>query len=208
MTTLGEFFLLAAMKLWLNAGWLNQLICLIVLGLIVVRYCTDRFNVNPFGRAAFYLRRPTDRWYSHVKRSSLYYPFRKALQREPVWLMMVLGLLLVFLMLPGLFSIIAGMLHAVGMTFFRFGNGQFGAGLLALVGTALLCFLYFVMLLLSVLVLHFFFGLLAKQAEWAGRRINPLIFRIDPSGRFFPIIFVLFSFAIQLLAGVVSRSFF
>ena len=142
----------------------------------------------------------------------MYYAFKKALQFEPVWLMMVLGLLLCYLLLPGAISLVAGFMQAVGTTLLNFGEGRVSAGVSALIGTVLLAVIYYLMLLMTVLVIHFFFGILQRQAERAGRLIYPLINlaldRFDRSGRFFPLFFLLLSFLLQFAASLIGRTFF
>ena len=211
-TIIGDLILRTTQWLWLYTGLITQLICLTALLLIAIRYLTDRFKVNPFGRLPFYLRRPTDHWYHHVRQSPLYYSFKKALQFEPVWLIMVLGLLLIFLLLPGAFALVAGMLQAIGLTLINFGANRFGAGLLALIGTICLAGIYFLILQMTVLVVNFFFGILQHQAQAAGRiiypLINPLVLRFDRTGQLFPLFFLLLSFLLQFVASLIRRIFF
>ena len=211
-TTVGN--LLADAVFWLvrYAQSIVNWVCLILLLLIVVRYLTDRFNVNPFGRLPFYLRRPTDRWFYYVKQSSLYPAARQAFQFDPVWLLMVAGLLLLYLILPSIIFPVVGTLQAVSTTLLRFGAGRVSEGVSALIGTVALILVYGLMLLMAVLVLNSFFGVLERQARKAQKIIYPLItpvlFRIDSSGRLFPLFFLLLGIILQLIASKIAEAFF
>ncbi len=212
ITTVGEYLSRIAFQLLRYANDLTFLLCLVVLLLVIARYLTDRFNVNPFGRVPFYLRRPTDGWFYHLKHSQLYFAAKKAFGFDPIWLLMGAGVVLVYLMLPSLIGPIIGMLQAISTTLSHFGAGRVRAGIAALVGTVLLTCIYSLLLMMLVMVVNFFFGILARPAQRAGTFIYPLInlplSRFDPSGRFFPIFFILLSFVLQLLASFIAERFF
>ncbi|NOT64403.1 MAG: hypothetical protein HOP19_29645 [Acidobacteria bacterium] len=212
LTTAGKWFAYAVEWLLLYSQSIINWVCLVLLLLIVVRYLTDRFNVNPFGRLPFYLRRPTDRWFYYVKQSSLYPAARRAFQFDPIWLLLLAGLLLLYLILPSLIFPVVGTLQAVSTTLLYFGAGRMSQGASALIGTLALVVVYGLMLMMVMLVLNSFFGVLERQARKAQTIIYPLItpvlFRIDPSGRLLPLFFLLLGIILQLIASKIAESFF
>jgi hypothetical protein len=212
LSKLGTWISQAVIWLVLYSQTIINWVCLILLLLIVVRYLTDRFNVNPFGRLPFYLRRPTDRWFYYVKQSSIYPAARRAFQFDPIWLLMLVGVLLLYLILPGVVFPVIGTLQAIAATFLRFGVGNVSGGISALLGTVALIGVYSLMVMMAILVLNSFFGVLEPQARQAQKIIYPIItpalFRVDPSGRLFPLFFLLFGILLQIIATKIGEAFF
>ena len=212
LTKVGDWLAQAVAWLLLHSQSIINWACLALLLLIAVRYLTDRFNVNPFGRLPFYLRRPTDRWFYYVKQSSIYAAARRAFQFDPIWLLMLVGVLLLYLILPSLIFPVIGTLRAVAVTFLRLGAGNISAGFSALIGTIALVLVYGLMVMMAILVLNSFFGVLERQARKAQKIIYPLItpvlFRIDPSGRLFPIFFLFLGILLQVIAAKIGAAFF
>jgi hypothetical protein len=212
LTKIGNWLADVVGWLLLHSQSIINWVCLVLLLLIAVRYLTDRFNVNPFGRLPFYLRRPTDRWFYYVKQSSIQAAARRAFQFDPIWLLMLVGVLLLYLILPSVIFPVIGTLQAIAATFFRFGAGNVSAGFSALLGTVALVLVYGLMVMMAILVLNSFFGVLERQARTAQKIIYPLItpvlFRIDSSGRLFPLFFLLFGILLQIIASKIGEAFF
>jgi hypothetical protein len=72
----------------------------------------------------------------------------------------------------------------------------------------LLGIIYFVMALMTILVIHSWFGLFDRAGYWAGRRIYPILLSFDPTGRIGPLIFLLAFLLLGLVAGAVQAAFF
>lgn len=185
----------------------NAALALAIL-LILVRFLIEHFEINPFGRFAYYVRRPTEKWFYEIKGSQFYRPIKQALGFEPIWLLMLLAFVLFFFLLRGLIDDVVVLLNCVGITLKQFGLGNILSGVQALIGTLLLGVIYFLMALMTILVINSWFGLFDRAAYWAGRRIYPLLRSFDPSGRLGPMIFLLMFFLLSLIAGAVLRAFF
>ena len=176
--------------------------------LLLVRFLVERFEINPFGRFAYYVRRPTEKWFYEIKGSQFYRPIKQALGFEPIWLLLLLAFVLLFFLLRGLIDDVVLLLNCIGITLMQFGQGKMLSGVQALIGTLLLGVIYFLMGLMTILVINSWFGLFDRAAYWAGRRIYPLLRSFDPSGRLGPMIFLLMFFLLSLFAGAVLRAFF
>ncbi|MGH9846939.1 MAG: hypothetical protein ACREEM_50220 [Blastocatellia bacterium] len=180
----------------------------IALLLLLVRFLVDRFNINPFGRFAYYARRPTNRWFYEIKGSQFYHPIRKAFGFDPVWVLLLLAFVLLFFLLRSLVGDVVLLLNCIGSTLIAFGLGDSLAGGKALIGTILLGLIYFLMAMMTILVINSWFGLFDRAGFWAGRRIYPILNSFDPSGRLGPLVFLLVFFLLQLVAGAVLAAFF
>jgi hypothetical protein len=180
----------------------------VFVALVLIRYLLDRFSKNPFGKLTFYLRKPTNKWFYEVKNSQFYYPARQAFGFDPSWLLLILGAACFFYLLSSLISQVLMWLQSVGVTLLYFGSGRTLAGVWALVGLVLLALLYFLMILMTILVINAWFGFFRNASVWAGRKIYPLLASFDPSGRLGPIIFFIAFLLLGFVAGAVQAGFF
>jgi hypothetical protein len=208
LVTAGQSFHQLAVLLNQGATLAANFALAIALLLLAVRFLVDRFNISPFGRIAYYARRPTNRWFYEIKGSQLYHPLRQAFGFDPVWVMLLLAFVLLFFLLRGLISDVVLLLNSVGKTLIAFGAGDAVGGGMALIGTCLLALIYFLMGLMTILVIHSWFGLFDRAAYWAGRRIYPILNSFDPAGRLGGLVFLLAYFLLQLVAGAVQAAFF
>lgn len=198
---------IAAWLQWI-ATYTANIALAVVLFLLLVRFLLDRFHSNPFSRFAFYARRPTDKWFYEIKSSQFYYPIKRALGFEPIWVLMLLAFVLLFFLLRALVSDVVLVLQCTGITLSYFGSGETLSAGKALIGTLLLCLIYFLMGLMTILVIHSWFGLFDRAAYWAGQRIYPLMRSLDSSGRLGPFLFLILFFVLNLLASAVLSAFF
>jgi hypothetical protein len=176
--------------------------------LVLIRFLVDRYNVNPFGRFVYYARRPTEKWFYEIKSSQFYRPIKQALGFEPIWVMLLLAFVILFFLLRGLVDYTTTLLGGVSSTLKYFGIGDTLLGGRALIGTVLLAIIYFLMALMTILVIHSWFGLFERAGYWAGRRIYPILLSFDPTGRIGPLIFLLAFLLLGLVASAVQRAFF
>lgn len=204
----GEWIQWIAVSLQLISHYVANAALALAILLILVRFLIEHFEINPFGRFAYYVRRPTEKWFYEIKGSQFYRPIKQALGFEPIWLLMLLAFVLFFFLLRGLIDDVVVLLNCVGITLKQFGLGNILSGVQALIGTLLLGVIYFLMALMTILVINSWFGLFDRAAYWAGRRIYPLLRSFDPSGRLGPMIFLLMFFLLSLIAGAVLRAFF
>jgi len=197
------------------AGWLSAISqtaiyigLAIALTLLLLRFLTDKLNFNPFSRFAYYARRPTEKWFYEIKGSQFYHPIRQALGFDPAYLLLLLAFVILFYLLHSLISFLVALLTFLSVTLNAFGMGDAVAGGRYLLGTVLLALLYFLMALMTILVIHSWFGLFDRPAHWAGRRIYPLLYSIDPSGRLGPFLFIILFLILSFVAGAVQSIFF
>ncbi len=195
---------------WLTAvtDLLIQIALAIVLVLLLIRFLVDKFNLNPFGRLAYYARRPTNKWFYEIKQSQFYQPLRQAFGFDPLWLLLLVAFVLFFYLLRSLVQDVAILLSCTGLTLNYFGEGALLQGVRAVIGTVLLAALYFLMALMTILVIYSWFGLFDRAADWAGRRIYPVLYSFDSSGRLGPLIFLLAFLILGFVASAVQNAFF
>lgn len=208
LVTAGELLRTIAAWVQLIAHYATTIALVVVIALLLIRFLAERFNLNPFGRLIYYARRPTDRWFYEIKGSMFYQPIKRALGFEPVWVLMLLAFVLLFFLVRGLIDDVTLLLSCIGVTLVQFGSGNVFAGVWALLGTLLLGVIYFLMTLMTILVINSWFGLFDRAAHWAGRRIYPLLRSFDSSGRMGPLVFIIMFFLLSLLAQAVLRAFF
>jgi hypothetical protein len=197
------------------AGWLKGISQIVIyvglavaLTLLLLRFLIDKLDFKPFSRFTYYARRPTDRWFYEIKNSQLYRPIRQALGFDPAYLLLLLAFVLLFYLLSTLVSLVVALLSHLSVTLNAFGIGEMVVGVRYLIGTLLLATIYFLMALMTILVIHSWFGLFDRAAYWAGRRIYPLLNSLDPSGRLGPLLFILFFILLSFVAGAVESIFF
>ncbi len=208
LITAGEVVGSVAAWLQLITWYAANLALALALILLLIRFLSDRYDLNPFGRAIYYARRITDRWFYGIKNSQLYYPIRKAVSFDPVWVLLLIAFVMLFFLLRNLMDDLIALLMCISITLMRFGAGNPGAGGKALLGTVLLGLIYFLMGLMTILVINSWFGLFERWAYWAGRRIYPLLRSLDPGGRLGPWAFLLAFFLLSIVAAAVRQAFF
>jgi|SRR5262245_38820737 len=208
LTTAGDFISVFAAWLQYVVTFAANIALAVAITLVLIRFLMERFNVNPFGRLAYYMRRPTDKWFYEIKGSQFYRPIKQALGFEPIWVMLLLAFVILFFLLRGLVDYTTTLLAGLSKTLTYFGIGDSVLGSKALIGTGLLGIIYFVMALMTILVIHSWFGLFDRAGYWAGRRIYPILLSFDPTGRIGPLIFLLAFLLLGLVAGAVQAAFF
>ncbi len=194
--------------LQIAATYVANIALAVAIALVLIRFMVDRYNINPFGRIVYYARRPTEKWFYEIKNSQMYRPIKQALGFEPVWIMLLLGFVILFFLMRSLITDVTILLSGVSSTLLHFGSGDSISGFKALMGTVLLGIIYFLMALMTILVIHSWFGLFERAGFWAGRRIYPILLTFDPSGRFGPLIFILAFLLLSLVASAVQVAFF
>ena len=127
---------------------------------------------------------------------------------DPAWLLLLIGFALLFYLLRGLVLDVVILLQCLSITLSHFGNDKLWLGGRGIIGMVLLTFIYFLMALMTLLVIYSWFGLFGRAAEWAGRRIYPIIYSFDPTGRLGPLVFLLGFFLLGFVAAAVQAAFF
>jgi hypothetical protein len=204
----GDFIRNIAIWVQIIANFAANVALAVALLLLLVRFLVDRFDYKPFSRLTYYVRRPTNRWFYEIKGSQLYKPIRQAFGFDPIWVLLLLAFVVLFFLLRGLVSYTTTLLSCVGATLISFGDGDPLIGGKALMGTLLLSLIYFLMALMTILVINSWFGLFDRAAFWAGRRIYPILRTVDVSGQLGPIIFIVAFLILSFLAQAVLTAFF
>lgn len=208
LITAGQSLLTLAAWLTAVTNLLLQIAIGIVLVLLLIRFLVDKFDLNPFGRIAYYARRPTNKWFYEIKNSQFYQPMRQAFGFDPLWVLLIIAFALFFYLLRSLVLDVAVLLQCIGFTLSYFGAGQMVRGVSALIGTVILSLIYFLMALMTILVIYSWFGLFDRAANWAGRRIYPILYSFDSSGRLGPLVFLLAFLLLGFAAAAIQAAFF
>jgi hypothetical protein len=208
LITAGNFFQNAALWLAVIAGTAANIALAVVLGLILLRFLFDYFNLSPFGKFAYYIRKPTNRWFYEIKESQFYYPLRRTFGFDPIWILLLLAFVLFFFLLRGLIGDVVVFLSCISKTLVAFGQGEIVTAVKYLIGTVLIGMIFFLMGMMTVLVIHSWFGLFDRAAFWAGQRIYPLLRSFDRSGQFGGLIFLIAFFVLGFVSQAVLVAFF
>lgn len=189
------------------AGWVINLIIGIALALLVIRWVMDAFDVSPFGRITYYLRRPTDKLVAHARSSRFYYPMRQAFKINPTILIAIIEIVIVWLVLTMLLSfftgIIGGLISALNALFL----GYVAGGIRLLIGTLLLSAIFFLMCLMTVIFVNWVTGLFDRWSFLAYQRLTPLLRVFEFGGKFAGWSFMFLWLALYFSAAVVQSLF-
>ncbi|MFN0110766.1 MAG: hypothetical protein ACKVZH_18050 [Blastocatellia bacterium] len=185
-----------------------KIVLLVAVALILIRVLVDKYDFNPFGRLIYYLCRPTNRWFYEVRSSPIYRPVKNALRFDPAGLLLLLAAAVMYFLVTDLVNDALTLLLCVGRTLVGFGTGAIAFAIKALIGTALLAVIYFLTALMTVLVIHSWFGLFDRWAYKAGQHIYPLIHKLDRNNRLGPFAFLIAFLLLGVLANIVLRAFF
>lgn len=206
LVTAGEFIGRAAFWLQLVTQYAASLVLALAIIFLLIRYLSTRYDLNPFGRMVYYTRRITDRWFYAVKGSPLYRSIRPAVRFDPVWVLLLIAFVMLFLLVRSLLENMTAWLGCLGGTLMRFGLQDPQAGVGTVFGLAVLGLLYFLMGLMTILVINSWFGLFERWAYWAGRRIYPLLRSLDPKNKLGLWAFLVAFFLLSIIANAVRRA--
>lgn len=168
---------------------------------VALKLVTDALKLNPFGRVAYYANRPGNTLIRHMRDSRFFFPLRRALGFDPAILMVFVAAALLCYVAYVVVGYLVTVLWGVSYTLVAFGGGEvFSAGRY-LIGTALLAAIFFLLALMTIVFVNSIFGLLARPAFYASRRIAPLLSLFEFGGVFtgwsFLILFIALTFAAQ-----------
>ena len=178
----------------------------VVVVLLLLRVLTDLLRLNPFGTVYQSLRRPTERMISHMRSSHFYYPLRQSLGFNPSILMVLVTLAILWYVLTGVLQNLFFLLQGLGLSLVSFGRGEVFSGARYLIGVGLLAVLFFLMAMMTVVFVHWIFGLLAQLARRSMERLKPLLRVFEFGGIFsgwsFMILWIALSFATQAVQAI------
>jgi hypothetical protein len=156
----------------------------VVLVLLLLRFLTDVFKLNPFGKIYQYLRRPTDEMIYRMRGSRFYFPLKRSLGFDPSMIMVLIALAItwyvVYIVISNLFIILQG----VGSSLISFGSEEIFSGVRYLIGSLLLAVIFFLTSLMTIVFVNWIFGLLRRAAYWSMERLAPLLKVFEFGGAF------------------------
>lgn len=208
LSSAGQFLRNLVITLSVFTATALKLALLIAVVLILIRVLVDKYDFNPFGRLVYYLCRPTNRWFYEIRNSPIYRPVRNLVRFEPAWLLLLLAAAVMYFLVRDLVGDVLTWFWCLGRTLTAFGGGDTASGIKASIGTALLAVIYALTAMMTILVIHSWFGLFDRWAYKAGQRIYPLIHKLDREGRFGPFAFLIAFLLLGVLARIVLRGFF
>jgi hypothetical protein len=175
---------------------------------VVVKLLTDALKLNPFGRVAYYLNRPGNVLIRQMRDSRFYYPLRRALGFDPAVLMVFVAAALLCYVGYLVVSDFTFVLWGLAQTLIDFGRGNIFTALRFLIGTALLAVIFFLLALMLIIFVNSVFGLFARSAYYANRRIAPLLHLFEFGGMFTGWSFLILYIALTFAAKAVQLLFF
>jgi hypothetical protein len=208
MESFGKLLIDAARHL----SWFIQLAFNLIIGafvvLLLLRWVTDRLQINPFGRIAFYLRRATNDLIYYARNSRFYLPLKQAVGFDPSFLMALLALGLIWFLVPTFLGSIPLVLSGIGMALRHFAFGAVSKGVSALIGSLLLGLIFFLMALMVILFVNWVSGALNRAANEATYRLAPLLRTFEFGGVMAGWSFPLLWIALYLASSIVRSAFF
>jgi hypothetical protein len=205
-----NFFLFAAAGeaiRWLVV-WLQTIISLainITIGvtvvLLIVRWIIDAANINPFGRLAYYVRKPTNEMIYRVRSSQFYLPLKRAFGFDPAVIMILIALAILWMVVNGIFGNLFTVMMGLGQSLDAFTLGSPLLGARYLIGTILLGVIFFLLALMTLIFVNWIFGFFNKAAFWAMNRIGPLLRIFEFGGVFAGWSFVILWIALSWFAA-------
>ncbi|HEX4950350.1 MAG TPA: hypothetical protein VFZ34_27035 [Blastocatellia bacterium] len=155
--------------------YLFGLVIVAIVLILLLRVVADSFKLNPFGKFAYYTTRPANQMIGHMRASQLYYPLKRALGFDPAILMVFFATVILCYVAYVLVGYLTISLWAIANTLIRLGVGDIVGLLRYVVGTVLLTVVFFLLFMMTVIMMYSFFGLLRKWVGFAYRRIGPLL---------------------------------
>jgi hypothetical protein len=169
---------------------------------------TNALQLSLVGRFAYYARRPGNELLRNMRRSSFYYPLKRALGFDPAILMVLVATAIVCLVASWIIGYLITLLQGLGMSLEALGDGRVFNGLWRLIGVLLLAAIFYLMALVTIVFVHWLFGLLGRAAHVAMERIGPLLDLFEFGGVFAGWSFLILWIALSIAAAAVRFIFF
>jgi hypothetical protein len=202
--------LLIALGTWISliAKFLVNVTVGIVVVLLLIRWLTDLFDINPFGRLFYYLRKPTNDMIYYVRSSQFYFPLKQALRFDPTILMVLIAVAIVWYVALGIIGYFNTVLWGLGSSINQLLGGFVTRGIYTLIGTALLAVIFFLMTLMTIVFINWISGRFNRAAYWSLHRISPLLRVFEFGGVLAGFSFLILWFVLSLAASAVTAVFF
>ncbi|MGE0887504.1 MAG: hypothetical protein AB7P14_28625 [Blastocatellales bacterium] len=179
-----------------------------VIALLFIRWLMDAIQTSPFGRIAYYLRRPTDNLVRNARESRFYYPLREALKFNPAILMVLIGLAIIWYVVLQVIGDFTTIITWLGISLDDLGAGRIFDGVWRLIGLILLTAIFFLMTLMTLVFVNWISGLFERAAYWSLNRISPLLRVFEFGGVFAGWSFLILWIALYFAKVAVLTVFF
>ncbi len=152
----------------------GAIIAFVVVALLL-RFLTDALQLSPFGRFAYYATRPANEMLRNMRQSRFYFPLKRAFGFDPAIIMLLIATAILCYVANTVMSYLITVLMGLGNALIAFSNGQPFTGARYLIGSLLLAAVFYLMALMTMVFIHWLFGLLTRAAYRALERIGPLL---------------------------------
>lgn len=212
-----QTFLLASIGIPLirlidSVNYFARLAINVVIGIIVVllvlRWVMDAFDMSPFGRVNYYLRRPTDKLVAYARSSRFYYPMRQAFKFNPTILIALIEVAIVWFVLMMLTNNLAALISDLALSLNALSMGDVFSGIRYLIGTLLMAAIFFLTCLMTVIFINWITGLLERWSFLAMERLTPLLRVFEFGGKFAGWSFLFLWLALYFATAIVQSFFF
>src|SRR5262245_31307220 len=207
-TSLGDMLMILA-------DWISRIARLLInitVGALVVflllRWLSDAFGANPFGRLSFYLRKPTNDLVYYVRNSQFYFPLKQALRIDPTYLMVLIAVAIIWYVALSVIGYLNTVLNGLGFSLNHLAAGNVARGVFTLIGVSLLAAIFFLMTLMTVIFINWISGRFDRAAYWSMHRISPLLRIFEFGGVFAGFSFLILWIVLTLAANAVGAVFF
>ncbi|MFN7949067.1 MAG: hypothetical protein U0Z53_27185 [Blastocatellia bacterium] len=188
-------------------GYVYGAIIVLVIVLLLARYLLDLFQISPFGRFVYRLRRPATEMLHNVRSSRFYFPLKRALGFDPAVLMILIATAIVCYVISIVVGNLLQLLGGIVRVLLRFDQGQVAGAARNLIGVLLLAVIFYLLTLMLIVFVNWLFGLLSRAAFWSLRRIEPLLRLFEFGGMFAGWSFLILWIALSFAATAVTLVF-
>jgi hypothetical protein len=203
----GQYIIDAAQAIRFVAWYVYGAIFIAVVGLLLLRLLIDALQLSPFGRFAYYARRPANELLQNMRHSRLYFPLKRALGFDPAILMLLIATAILCYVASLVIDYIFGLLVGLGGSLLAFGSGHLFTGVRYLIGTILLAVVFYLLALMLIVFVNWVFGLLSRPAYRALERISPLLRIFEFGGVFTGWSFLILGIALSFAAAAIQLIF-
>jgi hypothetical protein len=147
----------------------------VAVALLLARWLIDAANLNPFGRIAHFIRKPTNEMVYRARSSQFYLPLKRAFGFDPAIIMILIALAILWVLANSVFTNLFTLMLCSGRSVDAFSAGGPFLGARFLIGTILLAAIFFLLALMTIIFVNWIFGFLNNTAYWALGRIGPLL---------------------------------
>jgi hypothetical protein len=189
LTLAGRYVLEAAQMISSSSTYVYIAIVIAVAAAMILYGITNALQLSLVGRFAYYARRPGNELLRNMR-------------------MVLVATAIVCLVASWIIGYLITLLQGLGMSLEALGDGRVFNGLWRLIGVLLLAAIFYLMALVTIVFVHWLFGLLGRAAHVAMERIGPLLDLFEFGGVFAGWSFLILWIALSIAAAAVRFIFF